>query len=263
MGYVDTLNDKQKKNIAIIVKRLNAKGITNPYSQAGILAVVSKESGFVPQTEGSYRNTSNSRIRSIFGTRVALLSDAQLTKLKQDDVAFFDQVYGPQNKSLGLGNTDPGDGYKYRGRGFNQITGKYGYQKASDRTGIDFVKNPDLLNQPAEAADVLIEFFKNRFNASDNKLSLYNSKGINDFKTLKDSTNAFYHANAGWGKSMDGDSTGGKSKAFERVDSLYSYVLTVTGETFDFLKKNALITTLISAAVIVTGYVLYKKITEK
>jgi putative chitinase len=44
-----------------------------------------------------------------------------------------------------LGNTIPGDGVKYKGRGLIQITGKFNYKKISDACGIDFVKNPELL----------------------------------------------------------------------------------------------------------------------
>lgn len=45
-----------------------------------------------------------------------------------------------------LGNTPEkdGDGYKYRGRGWIQLTGKANYRKASLALGVDFVKSPDL-----------------------------------------------------------------------------------------------------------------------
>lgn len=44
-----------------------------------------------------------------------------------------------------LGNTSPGDGVRYKGRGLIQITGKFNYKKISDACGVDFIANPELL----------------------------------------------------------------------------------------------------------------------
>ena len=45
------MTQEQEKNIKIITDSLNKFGITNPNIQAGILATVSKESNFIPQSE--------------------------------------------------------------------------------------------------------------------------------------------------------------------------------------------------------------------
>lgn len=63
---------------------------------------------------------------------------------------------------MGNGNTESGDGWKYRGRGFIQLTGKENYLKLSKYTGIDFVNNPDLLLQEENALIAALWFWKTK-----------------------------------------------------------------------------------------------------
>lgn len=55
-----------------------------------------------------------------------------------------------------LGNTQSGDGTRYKGRGYVQITGRNNYQDWSRRLGIDLVGNPDRAKDPATAAKILV-----------------------------------------------------------------------------------------------------------
>jgi len=224
--YIDNLTTEQKSNIKFIVKRMIEKGITNPITQSAILAVVSKESAFVPQSEGSYRNTDNIRIRKIFGSRVQQFNEAQLTTLKSNDEAFFNAVYGLEK----FGQT-ANEGYKYRGRGLNQITFKGNYKKVGTQIGIDLVSNPERLNELPIATDCLINFFMNSFkSATPDKLAAYNATDINSFKSTKDSVGAVYNANSGWKTSIaaiDSDPTGGRAKAESRVEGFMDFIDTM------------------------------------
>ncbi|MEI6672455.1 MAG: glycoside hydrolase family 19 protein [bacterium] len=51
------------------------------------------------------------------------------------------------------------DGYKYRGRGFNQLTFKNNYKKYAELTGTDILNTPDSLNDPLIASKVALAFF--------------------------------------------------------------------------------------------------------
>ncbi|NNH00760.1 glycoside hydrolase family 19 [Acinetobacter sp. ANC 5414] len=65
-----------------------------------------------------------------------------------------------------LGNTSPGDGWKYLGRGLKQLTGKSNYQDLTNMYSIiwadekvDFVKNPELIEKPKYAVRSAIRFW--------------------------------------------------------------------------------------------------------
>lgn len=54
-----------------------------------------------------------------------------------------------------LGNTEPGDGVKYPGRGYVQLTGRANYAKASKKFNIDFINKPDLVMHKEYALPIL------------------------------------------------------------------------------------------------------------
>ena len=54
-----------------------------------------------------------------------------------------------------LGNTRPGDGWRYRGRGYVQITGRRNYALASRKLGVDLLADPELALKPDIAAHIL------------------------------------------------------------------------------------------------------------
>ena len=55
-----------------------------------------------------------------------------------------------------LGNTQPGDGPRYKGRGYVQITGRNNYRDWGRRLGIDLIGNPNAAKDPATAAKILV-----------------------------------------------------------------------------------------------------------
>lgn len=60
---------------------------------------------------------------------------------------------------MGNGPVESGDGWKYRGRGLIQTTGKANYLNYSKAAGVDAVSNPDLLLEPEHAANSAAIFF--------------------------------------------------------------------------------------------------------
>ncbi len=205
-------------NIKEFIKQAKKAGVTNKFAIVGMLAIISKESGFVPKSEYSYRGTSGARCQKIFGKRGK--TEAQWEELTKNDKAFFDFIYGGK-----YGNAAD-EGYKYRGRGLNQITFKAIYEKYGKATGYDIVKDPDLLNTIEVAAACAVSYFKTGLNGAPGSIKRqYNFTDVNSFKNLDDATGAVYHCNAGFGHTyadVVADSTGGRAKAFKNAGPLYN-----------------------------------------
>lgn len=61
-----------------------------------------------------------------------------------------------------LGNTQPGDGYRFRGRGFLQTTGRFNYAEAAKASGIDILNSPDLAADPDTAVRVAVFYWTSK-----------------------------------------------------------------------------------------------------
>jgi putative chitinase len=77
------------------------------------------------------------------------------------DFKKYDPRFAPRKAKI-LGNTKAGDGAKYKGRGYIQITGKYNYEQAGKALGLDLVNKPELVEKPEVAAKVAVWYWKTR-----------------------------------------------------------------------------------------------------
>ena len=80
---------------------------------------------------------------------------------KKPDFKKYDVKHNPRLAKI-LGNTHAGDGYKYIGRGYIQLTGRDNYKRAGDALNLPLEKYPHLAEKPEVAAKVAVWFWKNR-----------------------------------------------------------------------------------------------------
>ena len=95
--------------------------------------------------------------------------------------SYFDKYEGRKD----LGNTQKGDGYKFKGRGYNQVTGRANYSEISKDLKIDFINNPELLEQEVNAMISALWFW--------NKRKLNQFADLDDIKTITKKINGGYN----------------------------------------------------------------------
>lgn len=72
-----------------------------------------------------------------------------------------------------MGNTEPGDGWKFRGRGMFMTTGRQGYLLAGKTFGVDFIAEPELMTCPPYAAKSAAYYWNlNRLNIAADRQQL-------------------------------------------------------------------------------------------
>jgi hypothetical protein len=111
-----------KENWPVLKAALAAEGITDRGSALAILAISTRESGLRPILERASGEAYEGR--------------------------------------QGLGNTQTGDGPRYKGRGYIQITGRSNYTRYARILGVDLVNNPDLALRPDIAARIVANWWR-------------------------------------------------------------------------------------------------------
>lgn len=120
--------------------------IHTPARIAAFIGQCSMESAGFTRLEESLYYTTPERIRAVFPSRVKSLADA--ARLTRNPKALANVVYANR---LGNGDEASGDGWRYRGRGLVQLTGRDNYVDAADGLAMPLVTNPELAALPAGA----------------------------------------------------------------------------------------------------------------
>lgn len=141
--YPNSKQADRARFLAPLELAMTRYNITTPNRVRAFLAQIGHESGQLSRTTENL-NYSESGLLSVFGKYF----DQQTAKLyARQPEKIANQVYANR---LGNGDQQSGDGWRYRGRGLIQLTGKANYEEASRRMyalplGVDFVEEPELL----------------------------------------------------------------------------------------------------------------------
>lgn len=102
-------------------------------------------------------NYSPATLMKLFGKKLSggMAQAQQIASQGAEAIGNF--IYGNR-----MGNSAPDDGFKYRGRGIIQLTGKDNYARYGKMLGLDLVGNPDLAADPKVAAQIAVAYWKTK-----------------------------------------------------------------------------------------------------
>jgi putative chitinase len=154
-------------------------GITTPLRMSHFMAQAMTETGGFKVLRESM-SYSVPRMLQIFGVgnHSAKITAAEAPSLAHNERALAERVYGLGNprKANELGNTQPGDGFLFRGNGVLQTTGRGAHKRMGRAFGLDFEANPDLVTAPEHALKPALKEW------SDNNLNRFADQ--NDIRTI-------------------------------------------------------------------------------
>lgn len=131
----------------MLLVALDFANVRDVSERAMFLAQTSVESSGFTRLRENLRYTRPERLMAVFPRLVKDAADAAAL-VHGGPEAIANRVYARKD----LGNVEPGDGWRYIGRGYIQITGRYNYAAAGKSLGLDLVGHPELLEQPGPAA---------------------------------------------------------------------------------------------------------------
>lgn len=130
--------------------------IDSPHRIAAFLAQIAHESGELRRVTENL-SYSAARLVAVWPNRFPTLAAAR--PFERNPEALANRVYANR---LGNGPPSSGDGWRFRGRGLLQITGRGNYRSCGEALGIDLEAEPELLERPGIAAAAAAQFWKSR-----------------------------------------------------------------------------------------------------
>ena len=151
-SWMDKVADEARENPTLLAERLIA-AVPNDMTFTG---TTRRENARIAiplllHYCGAYKVSSLDHIAYIMATVSHESAFAPVAEIGPKD--YFQRYEG----RLNLGNTQTGDGYRFRGRGYVQITGRRNYALFAKVLGIDLVNNPDLALVPDTAAHICVK----------------------------------------------------------------------------------------------------------
>jgi putative chitinase len=151
-----------KANADFLMEKAKEAGIKEPKELANFMGQMQVESGGYTRMSENL-GYSGKRLLEVFPGRNGLHDIDKANAIAAGGPeAVANAIYGGSWGKRNLGNTEPGDGWKYHGRGYVQLTGRDNYARVGKELGLDLVNHPELAEDRDIAAKIAIHYWESR-----------------------------------------------------------------------------------------------------
>jgi predicted chitinase len=160
-----------------MLQAARGNGITTRGETANFMAQISVESRNLTALEESFnytRGIDQIPVRWARREGDVALERARLDAVRGRPESLAELMYGAR-----MGNDGPGDGYRYRGRGYIQLTGRDNYRAMGERLGLDLETHPELAAEPENAARIAVRFWQDNVPEAEREDVLAATRRIN------------------------------------------------------------------------------------
>ena len=162
-----------KDNADLVMQVALDSGISDHRELANFMGQMQVESGNFNNFEENLRYRPEHFLETFRGHNGLSTLDQARVIIAGTPKTVAEAAYGGHWGAIRLGNTESGDGYAYRGRGFTQLTGRNNYRDIGDHLGLDLVNHPDDAAKPEIAAKIAIDFWKTNVVSNGHQQDVY------------------------------------------------------------------------------------------
>ena len=155
------MDDRLNHLSVVLLKTAVDSGIDSREELAAIMGNASVETGRFTTMHENFRYRSAERIVAVVPSAARRFTWQQMEDAveSRDPRRVATVLYEGRRD---LGNTEPGDGWRYHGRGYFQYTGRYNCTRYGRKFGVDLAGDPDLAAEPELAARLAIQYWRDK-----------------------------------------------------------------------------------------------------
>jgi len=192
-----------KERADLLLQRAHEAGITDHQELAIFMGQMQEETGNFTKSEESLHYHPNNLLSKFRGRNGLHTSEQAKAIVAGGEKSVANAIYGGKWGHDNLGNTQEGDGWKYRGRGYVHLTGYAEYKEMGKLIGQDLVNHPELASDPKIAAQIAVQYWKTHVAAHGDQNNVKNAT-----RDINGGTNGLTerkHDAAHWKQLLDSD----------------------------------------------------------